>query len=143
MVCFLHFLKRLHQESEEGDLAGAMASYQTDIFNGKNLRDGDSDLKHRQSSLYSMLLNCEISNISVECSVALKIALLYRFKRLTRLIKMKIKIPNRERERENSWRVMKFPQRLLHGYFRKGVWSYLFKLLYRVNIRVGRLAWKV
>lgn len=100
MVCFLHFLKRLHQESEEGDLAGAMASYQTDIFNGKNLRDGDSDLKHRQSSLYSMLLNCEISNISVECSVALKIALLYRFKRLTRLIKMKIKIPNRERERE-------------------------------------------
>lgn len=63
MVCFLHFLKRLHQESEEGDLAGTMASYQTDIFNGKNLRDGDSDLKHRQSSLYSMLLNCEISNI--------------------------------------------------------------------------------
>lgn len=59
MVCFLHFLKRLHQESEKGDLAGAMASYQTDIFNGKNLRDGDSDLKHRQSSLYSMLLNCE------------------------------------------------------------------------------------
>lgn len=100
MVCFLHFLKRLHQESEEGDLAGAMASYQTDIFNGKNLCDGDSDLKHRQSPLYSMLLNCEISNISVECSVALKIALLYRFKRLTRLIKMKIKIPNRERERE-------------------------------------------
>ena len=34
--------------------------------------------------------------------VAFKIALLYRFKRLTRLIKMKIKIPDKEREGERE-----------------------------------------
>lgn len=68
-----------------------------------------------------MFLNREISNISVECFVALKIALLYRLKRFSAMADAPFNVFNQNenqnsRARENSWRVMKFPQRRLYGY---------------------------
>lgn len=61
MVCFLHFLKRLHQEiGEERSRYGAMASYQTDIVNGKNLRDG---LRSKASTIIPLFYVSQLRDI--------------------------------------------------------------------------------